>query len=594
MAALRWLLSTFVAGFALPASAVVAQYVDEAPGDSPSPVIELGFPVPEPIASDEPIAGFRDYPHLIARLNLLALQHDFVSRHTVGQSRNGEPIYAWQIGTQTDVPVMLQTGGIHAREWASPEAVSEIAERLIADAQVSGVAKWLQDNANIVLVPVLNPDGFITTQSHPTTTRIDEDPQNSSADPFYPRDGRMRRKNLRDSDGLLESASDTLLGVDLNRNIGPYWNSGRGSSTTSSSIVYNGPTAESESETQALIQAGDLLGADNLRLYIDTHSFGRVLFYNNTGNSRLFQISQDLVNLIRRVPPTDYAEDAVAPGLGIGASDEYFSYEMNVPAYTLELEPGTGQTAEYGGKPNVSHSGFILPESEISRVRAEVYDMALLAYYHQMGPAFVREVRLTQSDGTVRLQQNWQDQSDINRTRQTSTNQALDSNQDYTLTLVFSKPMRWRDENGQITNYPAQNVTLNPDLRLRGSQEEELPIGRWSQTTYIADTYSVDFTLPANLGANADLLIAVRDMAGRALDSNPASVARWQNGHWVDFENATGQSGDVGGEDHTTRFTINGVPNTTPAPSGGGSGAPTLPTLLLLSLLFRRTRKHMA
>lgn len=595
MATLTRITGMLMLSIALPASAVVAEYVEQAPAGAADNVIELGLAVPEPVTSSVPVAGFRSYASLMAGLDLLALEHAYVRRHRLGQSLNGEAIYAWQFGDNTNAPVMLQSGGIHAREWASPEAVGGILENLVAAAEDGGVVSWLRDNANILLVPVLNPDGFLTTQRAPRTTRIDEDPQNSPSDPLYPRDGRMRRKNLSNSDGQLESADDTLQGVDLNRNLGPYWNSGRGSSRTPSSIVYNGASVESEPETQALLAAGALLGTDTLRLYIDTHSFGRVFFYNNTGNSRLFQISQDLVNLIRQVPALAYAEDAVAPGLGIGASDEYFSYTLNVPAYTLELEPGTSQLADYGGKPGVSHSGFILPESEITRVREEVYQMALLAYYHQMGPAIVREVRLTQTDGEMIYRQSWQDQNSTTRTLQTAPNTALQAGQRYTLHLIFNKPMRWIDAQGQAVNYPAQNLSLHPNLSLFSSRSEELPAGQWSKTRYAADTYSVDFTLPADMSSPVNLHIAVRDMAGRALDSDPASVTRWQDGHWVGFENENGQSGDVGGEDHNTLLQIAGAPSATPAPaSTGGSGAPSLFFLITLSALARRARHGIA
>ena len=591
MVALRWIGGLIAWWICLPAAAVVAEYVDQAPEQPNGTYIELGIPVPQPVTSSLPVAGFRDYASVLSRIEWLALQQDFVTRHELGQSGDGEPIYALQIGKASNVPVMLQSGGMHAREWASPEAVLGIAESLVEHANDGGVVSWLIDQANVVLIPVLNPDGFTTTQRYPTTTRIGEDPQNSSSDPQYPRDGRMRRKNLRDTDGLLETPGDSLLGVDLNRNLNPNWNSGSGSSSNRESIIYHGPAAESESETQALLSASALLGQTHLRLYIDTHTFGRVFFYNDSGNSRLLTISRDLVNLIRQVPPSDYAQSAAGYGQGIGASDEYFSYTLKVPAYTLELEPGTSQLADYGGTPNVSHSGFILPESEISRVREEVFQMALLAFYHQMGPAILEQVVLANSAGTPVYQHSWQAQSNTARAQTTAFNQDLINGERYTLSLIFNKPMRWLNDQQAVTNYPSLNVTLDPQLSLVGASAEELPAGQWTQTRYAADTYTVDFKLPAGLGNSAVLQVAVRDMAGRAVDSNPATIADWNDGHWLRFEDESGQSGDAGGEDRNTKLTIVSNPDTTPAPSnGGGSGTPGLWTLLLLSALVRRSR----
>ena len=54
---------------------------------------------------------------------------------------------------------------------------------------------------------------------------------------------------------------------------------------------------------------------------------------------------------------------------GIGATDEYFANTYQIPSYTMELEPANSG-ADYGGF-GVSHDGFILPNSEVARMRDE-------------------------------------------------------------------------------------------------------------------------------------------------------------------------------------------------------------------------------
>ena len=67
---------------------------------------------------------------------------------------------------------------------------------------------------------------------------------------------------------------------------------------------------------------------------------------------------------------------------------------------------------------------------------------------------------------------------------------------------------------------------------------------------YSDDAFAVDFTLPASVGITtataAVMTLAVRDLADAALDSNPATAADWSAGHWIRYENVTGEDIDYG------------------------------------------------
>ncbi len=589
-------IATLLAGVILSTSAAarLAQYTENTSSEDQ---VALGFPVPQPVDSSTPLAGFRSYDSLINTLSLQALQSADFSQQQVGSSLNNRPIYAFRFG-RSEQAVMLQVGGMHAREWASPEAVTHIAERLLTAADDDGLETYLRDQASIILVPVLNPDGFISTQTQPERTRIGEDPDDNrdpSSSPskdLTPRDGRMRRKNLRNSDGQLDSSEDTLQGVDLNRNIGPFWSSSSRSSANPDSIVYHGVAESSEPETLALRAASNWLPQEHLRLFIDTHSYGRVYFYNRSGNERLFNITRDLANLIRVVPPRAYSALQEATGVGIGASDEFFAYQRQVPSYTLEIEPGNSQTAEYGGNAGVSHSGFILPEAEVPRMRNEIYAMARLAYYHQMGAAILQAVQVTTvPSGQVVFTASWQNDGS-SRTLQSTQAAALQTGQRYRLQLDFSKPMRWRDAQNRIVAYPGQAAPTAPQLTLQSNRQTatlDSAAGQWLDNRYQADRYTLDFELPSQLGGRTNLQVAVRDLAGLALDSNPETVLGWADGAWSGLEDEQGMAGDRGGEDHNISLDIAGE-ETAPS-AGGGSGGLTLWILLSLVLLRSRLRR---
>ena len=97
----------------------------------------LGYPVPIPVASQTPVAGFREYQSLFARHQDIALSSAFISGQIIGQSVNGEDIWAYLLSDNDNETSegkilegsFLQNGGIHAREWQTPEVLTAILER---------------------------------------------------------------------------------------------------------------------------------------------------------------------------------------------------------------------------------------------------------------------------------------------------------------------------------------------------------------------------------------------------------------------------------------------------------------------------------
>ena len=80
--------------------------------------------------------------------------------------------------------------------------MTAVFETLVAGKSDQGFFQYLVENLNTVLVPVNNVDGFIQAQAYPV---------NVTADREQPREGRMRRKNLRNpvTDGTIDAGSTT-------------------------------------------------------------------------------------------------------------------------------------------------------------------------------------------------------------------------------------------------------------------------------------------------------------------------------------------------------------------------------------------------
>ena len=184
------------------------------------------------------------------------------------------------------------------REWQTPEVLAGIFELFAENSDDNYVHQYLMENANIILIPVANPDSFLQSQRFPSTVIVGGDPSVST----WPRDGRMRRKNMRDVDENINTLDDHLFGVDLNRNSDPFWRANVdgslptiSSSDDVTSLVHHGSGPFSESESQAREAAADLGPTDKLRVYIDVHSFGQFFPWYQSNNAPLNVFTYDLM-----------------------------------------------------------------------------------------------------------------------------------------------------------------------------------------------------------------------------------------------------------------------------------------------------------
>ncbi|MEN1728919.1 MAG: M14 family metallopeptidase [Pseudomonadota bacterium] len=387
------LLTTVVMGLVLTASSNVlaqrqAQWT-QGPGE-----LGLGYPVPQPQNTPLPFDGFRTYAGLRTRHQSLMDDSDRITGEIVGQTREGRDIWAYRLsGAGASTPEGLlkgsifYAGGVHAREWQSPEVVTGLMERVAEGAGDDFLTDYVNDHMTIVIQPVTNIDGFLHTQANPNRVYLDIDnrfPQ------FWPRDGRMRRKNLSGNDGDFFTTGDVLTGVDLNRNNPPFF-PGPPDTGNPDDLTWRGPSPQSEPEIQALVQATQLAPADRLRFYADMHSYTSVFFSVYTSNTRRNEIQERLFQALSNhhaaLPGNQvYVDSPSDANVGIGTTSEYFAQSFQIPSATWEIEPGGDGGVQYGGFGNNGHDGFILPESEIRRVRENLAESMLVAAYHMAGP----------------------------------------------------------------------------------------------------------------------------------------------------------------------------------------------------------------
>jgi len=539
----------------------------------------LGYRVPIPVQSLTPVDGFRTYDSLNARLQALALESADVAAHQVGTTLGGRPMWAYVVSSEgsTDAegrakPAFFINATTHAREWAVPEVSVGLIEHMATSAASDGLVRYLLDNTRLVIVPVQNIDGFRQTQRFPTQVIVGRDPDVPND---WPRDGRMRRKNMRGVDEVLTSFGDHLGGIDLNRNHPPFWGTTTDPRLTNpSSLIYRGTSPRSEPEAQAILNAADLGPASRMRLGIDLHSHSKVFFSSSTGRTRLNLIQRQLIQTIgahhQAVPTATgeangriYVDVPDPPNSGIGTHAEYFAYEWLVPAWTLELEPGNLGANEYGGFGD-SHGGFILPESQAKRVREAWTQSHLIGFYFMAGPPHVQSISLSRPDGDALLQRvAWvrNGAGAVVRSLQTNATSRIYVGQNLKATLAFSKPMRVLSA-ATATGIPGVQIEILPKVWLvRAGVRTPLDVGqgRWLTSERYpgtADRFEFSFVSPSDTG-EFRFEVETTDLVGLALDANPATPVDWESGAWSDW-NASSNSDvdtDSGGIDGSLPLT---------------------------------------
>lgn len=307
---------------------------------------------------------YQPYADIVAYYNQLATDNpDIVTVAEIGPSLEGRQLIAATItapDSPPGKPTLFFNGGQHAREWISPAATTYIADRMVNLYGTDPFITDLLDRARIVIVPVVNPDGYEYSRST----------------------DRLWRKNRRDNGNGTE-------GVDLNRNWDFVWG-GPGSSGDTDSDIYRGPSAFSEPETQHI---RDLINSDpTIVSAIDIHSFSQLILYPwgftadappEPDNTFFINVSTEMSEVIESVNGAFYVPQ---PGIDLyvttGTAGDWYYGGAGVKGWTFELRPATN-----------GQGGFILPAEQIIPVGEEN-----LQAFLRLGQAMVQPIRVKPLD----------------------------------------------------------------------------------------------------------------------------------------------------------------------------------------------------
>ncbi len=250
--------------------------------------------------------------------------------------------------TDEDEPEALYTGLHHAREPMSIMNLMFFMHYILQNYGVDPEVQDLIDNTELYFIPVLNPDGYEYNRS------------------TNPNGGGMWRKNRRNN-------GNGTFGVDLNRNYGFQWGyDNSGSSPTTSSDTYRGPSAFSEPETQMV---RDFCLSRQFVTALNDHAYGNYLvlpwgYINSVPESTLFNAMGDDLNTCNNYL---VGNPYITVGYPVnGSSDDWMYGEQSAKPKIYAITPEIGTSAD----------GFWPASSKIvSYCNAMMYTNLRMAYY---------------------------------------------------------------------------------------------------------------------------------------------------------------------------------------------------------------------
>jgi len=314
--------------------------------------------------------GFRSFPEIEAQLVSLAENYsDIAVLYDLGDlypngdgstktSHEGRHFWGLKISdnpriNESDEIDILYLGLHHAREWMTTEMMMWMIEHILADYGTNSTITNLVNNREIWMFPVVNPDGFVYSETNERTWR----------------------KNRRDN-GLPDV--DRNFGVDPNRNYGYEWGyDDVGSNPDPADDLYRGPYPFSEPCTQIV---RDLTFNVSFERAISFHTYTEVMGFP-PAYKRLHVPHYPFFNELgrRMAAHNGYEYGDVADGVLYevnGGFDDFMYYNRSVISFTYEMN-----SAAQGGF--YVNSSWIVPTCtmnyeaalEMAKAPDNLYDM---------------------------------------------------------------------------------------------------------------------------------------------------------------------------------------------------------------------------
>ncbi len=301
-------------------------------------------------------AAYHNYAEMIAEVNAaVAAYPSIASKRVLGKSYEGRDIVAVKISdnvaTDESEPEVLYDAQHHAREHLTVEMALYLLKLYTGSYATDSRVKSVVDSREIWIIPSVNPDGSeydIATGSY-----------------------RSWRKNRQPNSG------SSYVGTDLNRNYGYKWGCCGGSSGTTSSETYRGPSAFSAPETKVIrdfVISRTIGGVQQIKAAMDFHTYSELVLwpFGHTSATTTTGMTADQYNtfatLGRQMAATNGYTPEQSSALYVTDGDllDYLWGTHKIFAYTFEMYPTSS-----------SAGGFYPPASVITRETTRNREAAL-------------------------------------------------------------------------------------------------------------------------------------------------------------------------------------------------------------------------
>jgi hypothetical protein len=321
-------------------------------GAGTADVVPLDFPSAD--------SAYHNYNEMIADINSVVAAHPtIVARISggIGNSYEGREMplikISDNVGTDENETEVLFNAHQHAREHLTVEMalyiIHLLADNYGSDSRITN----LVNSREFWIVPDMNPDGGeydIATGSY-----------------------RSWRKNRQPNSGT------SNVGTDLNRNWSYQWGCCGGSSGTTSSETYRGPSAFSAPETQRLrnfVQSRVIGGVQQIKANIDWHTYSQLVLwpYGYTTANTTSTLNADAESAFRTLGQQMAAINGYTPEqasdlyIADGTVIDWMWNTYGIFSYTIEMYPGSSGS---GG-------GFYPPDEQIVPQTTRNRDVVLL------------------------------------------------------------------------------------------------------------------------------------------------------------------------------------------------------------------------
>ncbi len=286
--------------------------------------------------------AYHNYAAVKTYCQTLATTYPTLCTYVVlGTSGAGNDIFGLRITApgNTGRPAAFLHGTQHAREWVSTKVPVYIAEQLLTKYGTDATVTGLVNSVEVIVVPIMNPDGFLYTWST----------------------NRLWRKNRA------ANAGSSCIGTDNNRNWGYQW-SLVGASSDPCNDTYHGTAPFSAKETQ--VMRDFVLANPQIKAHMDYHSYSQLMMWPwgytnalNPDNATFSTVGTAIQAAIQGTYGTPYAAGPIYTTIypASGSSVDWMYGDQSGTAYSHpKIWSFTTELRDTGV------NGFTLPANQIA------------------------------------------------------------------------------------------------------------------------------------------------------------------------------------------------------------------------------------